>query len=199
LLEDEGAGPERRLKLSQLALHILLDERPQSEDREACIRRAALTPKIFRELWDKWAETGLPSNANMQHTLIFEHHFPEKRVQEFIRVFRETVEYAGLLREDSTTPSPEKSQIQSGVEDVDSTTDTTSKDILESTLKDEVEAQPNVTLGKSSLMKQDTLDLDEGIAVLQWPANISKSSLQEIRDWLDFQLRRMESRANRQG
>ena len=33
-------------------------------------------------------------------------------------------------------------------------------------------------------MKQDTFSLDEGLAMLQWPAGMSAESAQEFDDWL---------------
>src|SRR4051794_18119731 len=41
LMEEEGRGQERRLKLSELALRILLDQRPNSLERRDWMQRAA--------------------------------------------------------------------------------------------------------------------------------------------------------------
>src|SRR5437764_345863 len=40
LLEEEGRGDDRRVKLSRLALNILLDEQPVSPERDTAIKEA---------------------------------------------------------------------------------------------------------------------------------------------------------------
>lgn len=44
LLEDEGRGLDRRVRLTDLALRILLDPRADSPERRELIRQAALSP-----------------------------------------------------------------------------------------------------------------------------------------------------------
>jgi hypothetical protein len=60
---------------------------------------------------------------------------------------------------------------------------------------------PAPTLGKVSpmttatnaaaLAKQDTFTLDEGMVVLQYPASLSKSSFEDLEDWVKLQLRKI--------
>src|SRR5690606_17547047 len=54
LLEDSGSGQDRRVKLTDLANRILLDQRPNSIERQELIKRAALNPKMHQELWERW-------------------------------------------------------------------------------------------------------------------------------------------------
>src|SRR6266849_5617157 len=53
LLKDDGIGDKRKLQLTQNALRILLDQRPDSIERAQLIKQAALAPKIHHELWKK--------------------------------------------------------------------------------------------------------------------------------------------------
>ncbi len=39
--------------------------------------------------------------------------------------------------------------------------------------------------------KQDVFTLDEGQVVLQWPPNLSPESFQDLKDWLELQLRKI--------
>lgn len=185
ILEEEGTGPSRRLWLSPLGKSIVLDERPGSEDRKTAIQCAAKNPKIFNELFDVYSSTGVPSDPHIKHTLQSDYHFPPKKVVEFIKIFRQTIDYAGI-----NGRSHEGGEMTSGSayqrEDV----------YRGEMLPAKVSAQA-VQRSEPAGMKQDTIDLDEGVAVLQWPANISMDSLQEIKDWLSFQIRRMEQRAKR--
>src|SRR5437899_1309957 len=60
LMQDEGTGDKRRLKLTHNALRILLDERAESDERAKLVKDAALAPKIHQELWRRWGPN-LPS------------------------------------------------------------------------------------------------------------------------------------------
>lgn len=69
LMADEGSGASRKLKLTDLALHILLDTRPESADRDQYKRQAALTPAVAAEIYQKW-NGELPSEATLNHHLV---------------------------------------------------------------------------------------------------------------------------------
>src|SRR6266478_6774650 len=53
LLQDEGIGEKRKVRLTQDALRIILDKRPDSKERADLIKQAALAPKIHQQLWEK--------------------------------------------------------------------------------------------------------------------------------------------------
>lgn len=67
LLQDDGIGEKRKVRLTQSALRILLDKRPDSKERAELIKQAALAPKIHQQLWDKWGND-LPSDVTLRHT-----------------------------------------------------------------------------------------------------------------------------------
>ena len=96
LIEIEGSSAGRRIKLSELALRIILDDRETSADRAKAIATAALNPKIHKKLWDLWG-TEMPSHGNIRHHLIFEEKFNEKFVNDFIKEYKSTVEYSKLV------------------------------------------------------------------------------------------------------
>jgi hypothetical protein len=104
LLQDEGIGDKRKVRLTQNALRILLDERPDSKERAELIRQAALAPKIHQQLWEKWG-TDLPSDAQLKHTLLLEWPTPfnENAVDGFIREYRDTITFAKLSESDTVT------------------------------------------------------------------------------------------------
>jgi len=95
LLADEGAGEQRKVKLTELARRIILDDRSNSPERDAAIREASLTPPIHRELWDQYKGI-LPSDENLGYELKFNKGFSDSGVQEFIRELRSTVAFAKL-------------------------------------------------------------------------------------------------------
>lgn len=108
LLEDVERGPAGRVvKLTDLAYQILLDERPDSADRAASIKRAALMPKIHAGIWEKYGTTSEVSDANLKHDLVFSSKFNENTVDEFIKEYKETIRYAKLSDSDSISVGAE--------------------------------------------------------------------------------------------
>ena len=100
LLDDEGTGQKRHVKLTPLALKIIQDEREVSPERDSAIRQAALTPTIHKQLWDEY-RGDLPSDANLRFKLVHERAFTESGAAEFIPEFRRTITFAQLGERDS--------------------------------------------------------------------------------------------------
>jgi hypothetical protein len=109
LLTDEGSGDRKRARLSDLALRIVQDSRPNSPERQAALQEAALTPSIHREVWDDY-QGALPSDDNLRYTLIRERGFTENGAEEFIREFRDTIAFAGLGEGATLPPQTETNQ-----------------------------------------------------------------------------------------
>ncbi len=104
LLEETGGGPKRRVRLTNSARSILIDRREDATERDAAIRKAALTPKLFEVLWAEWGPR-LPSEANMEFDLIQKYKFNPVSVRAFIKDFKATVAYA-RLGEDAAEDKP---------------------------------------------------------------------------------------------
>jgi hypothetical protein len=102
LMQDEGANDKRKVRLTQSALRILLDTRPESKERADLIKQAALAPKIHEQLWSKW-KNDLPSDANLRHSLLFEWETPfnERAIDFFIREYKDTIAFARLTESDT--------------------------------------------------------------------------------------------------
>lgn len=104
VLEDQGMGDKRTVRLTPTALRILLDTRPDSKERAELIKQAALTPKIHQQLWETWG-VDLPSDPQLRHTLLFDWPVPfnENAVDGFIREYRDTIAFAKLVESDKVT------------------------------------------------------------------------------------------------
>jgi hypothetical protein len=100
LTTTEGLGAKRMVKLSDLGLRIVQDQRSESSERASAIKDAALRPAIHREVWDHYGGE-LPSDEAFRFWLINEKRFTENGASEFIRQFRATVAYAGLSASDN--------------------------------------------------------------------------------------------------
>ena len=99
LTEDEGSGDDRRMKLSELALDILLAPDVDDTTRALALKRAAINPKMHRALWDEYRGE-LPSDPNMRAYLIRKHDFNDASTGQFIREFRATIKFANLSASD---------------------------------------------------------------------------------------------------
>jgi len=178
LITDSGSGDNRSIKLSPLCKMILLDNRDQSEERENAIKTAALNSKLFKELWTKYAATGIPSDANLSHYLIFEKEVNEKSAADIIKNFRETIEFSGLTESDIIDGEVEEEAEDNG-EDDNSTT------VL---VNQKIPANPTnrVSIKKEPGMSQATFPLDEGQATFQWPETISQESYEDLVAWIEL-------------
>ena len=91
LLDDEGSGPNRAVRITERARRIIL----RSENRAELIREAALSPSIHKELRERYHD-GLPSRETLRSYLVVERRFNERSVDDFINQFMATLQFAGL-------------------------------------------------------------------------------------------------------
>ena len=94
LVEDAPAASGKpSLKLTPRSIRILLDDQDTPERRDE-IRKAALAPKWYEYCWKKWGKDMLPS---MKSNLLIEHGFVDSTVEGFLKDYRKTMAFAGLL------------------------------------------------------------------------------------------------------
>ncbi|HES57935.1 MAG TPA: hypothetical protein ENO21_00730, partial [Firmicutes bacterium] len=96
LLEGEGSGRGKLMRLSVLAQKILLDPDKQSAAYLQALREAALKPVLIRSLYDEY-RNGLPSDETIKYNLLLEKKFTERAASQFVPVFRKTLKIARLL------------------------------------------------------------------------------------------------------
>jgi hypothetical protein len=109
LLDEVPGGGARRVKLSDLALGILLDEVPNSPDRITAIKRAALNPKLYAEMFEKWG-VELPSDESIRTYLKRDKLFNDDAVGSVIKDYKDTLEHSNLTVSDklpADEPEPE--------------------------------------------------------------------------------------------
>lgn len=100
LLDDSGSKEERKVALTPLALRILIDTRPGQ--REDGLRESALKPRLFKE-YQRWA-AHRPPDDHIMSELRFDGGFTEEAAKTFIRVFFDTMEFAGVGEEYEPEP-----------------------------------------------------------------------------------------------
>jgi hypothetical protein len=95
LFEFQGASEDRGARLTETALHILLDKQPVSPERDALIQKVALIPAIHRELWTKW-KAELPSDPTLETFLVRDKGFSEDGAKDLIEEYKATLAFAKL-------------------------------------------------------------------------------------------------------
>jgi hypothetical protein len=106
LLEDTGKGQDRKVQLTDLAQRLLHDSRPGA--KEAAVKEAALSPRLFAEYAEKWLPIR-PSDSHCLSELRLDRGFTEAASKVFLRSFDETFAFANLSVEDNL------SQVRSNV------------------------------------------------------------------------------------
>jgi hypothetical protein len=173
LMQDEGTGEKRAVKLTQAALRILLDTRPDSTERAELIKQAALSPKIHKQLWDKWG-TGLPSDAQLKHTLLFDWETPfnENAVDFFIGEYRSTIAFAKLAESDKVM----ETEVKEG--DENAPAGSQQLPVVESSLR------VQQSLSKIYMLEYVVPLSDGSKAVFQWPSSLSAEDVEDLKDSL---------------
>jgi len=106
LLEEAPAKGEPMHKLSELALDIIADLPAGDPRRARAIQQAALSPRVHAELFDEWGGSDLPDDSEIRRYLVRTLKFNDNTVDTFIRSFRSTLEFAGLLGSGRMTAAP---------------------------------------------------------------------------------------------
>lgn len=100
LVEYIGRGEDRKVKLSDLALRIVLDKQPISPERSAAIKEAATNPPIHKELFGRFGSL-LPADVVLETYLTRDRGFNEGAAQTLVGEYKDTLAYAELDKPDN--------------------------------------------------------------------------------------------------
>jgi len=95
LIDIQGEGDARRIRVSDLAKRIILDEREDQAEKRALIREVALSPSAHRSLYEEY-RTGLPSDGTVLHFLMFTKGYNREAARDLLDEFKQTASYIGL-------------------------------------------------------------------------------------------------------
>ncbi|HXB27468.1 MAG TPA: hypothetical protein VNV25_22250 [Gemmatimonadaceae bacterium] len=90
LLERAGSG----YRISDLGKQLLMPKEPSERGRALAV--AARTPALYQRLWARYQGGPLP--ALLPNLLVREHGVNQRSADEVAKIFRETMQFAGLLR-----------------------------------------------------------------------------------------------------
>jgi hypothetical protein len=169
LLDEEGSKENRQVFLSELGKEIVHFGSKDSEDAMKAIREAALKPAIYTDLWALWLKDGqsLPSEEAMKRYLIKEKAFNPQSVDDFIKGFKNTLNYAGLIKDGKIASSNSSSGS-----------------------RDQNSAPPRLRNKTGELMSNNNLQdntiplIGGSTAILTIPRPLSKKNYELIKNWL---------------
>jgi hypothetical protein len=101
LLEYQGTGKDRRIVLSEEGRKYLRAQ--QEETKREVIKGAALRPKQIAKFWGMWGRDR-PADAACLDDLAFKYGFSQKGARDFLRIYDETITFAGLSESDKSSP-----------------------------------------------------------------------------------------------
>jgi len=96
LIDVTGEGDKRQIKVTDDARKILSDHSEKAE----LLKKVALGPTLYKELWDKYNGELPPSNKVISEYLVFTRHFNPAVVDAVIKDFRDTIAFANLSTSD---------------------------------------------------------------------------------------------------
>jgi len=99
-------GTHKDMRLSELALRILLDKRPDPTERNQLKRQAALNPPIAAQISEKWKD-GLPSDATLNHFLVLDLGFNESTASKAINIIKENERFTNVSYSDTLSSDDE--------------------------------------------------------------------------------------------
>lgn len=106
LIVVTGEGDERRVRVSDTAKRILLDEREDDSEKVALIRDVALSPSAHKLLVNEYKD-GLPSDGTVLHFLMFSRGFNKEAARDLLAEYKETASYIGLYEPQIPVDKPD--------------------------------------------------------------------------------------------
>lgn len=93
LITLEGDGETGKVKLTEKALRVLLDQREDQTEKRALIHEMAVAPAIHARLFKEFPD-GIKSDATVQHFLMFDAGYNRVAASELVTQFKATADYA---------------------------------------------------------------------------------------------------------
>lgn len=186
LLDQRREGDTRQVKISTLGKEIIMSSHIEGGKSDLkLIEKAALKPPIIRHFWERYSETGLPSDQILEIHMLEDDDFivSNTAVETVIDVFKTTMEYAELL--------PIIDDLDHIYEDLNDDEDEVPEDHIE-TLKNEKPHQDIIAQNISLPPKKiDNLvhsyPLGEGRSLqVSFPVDAKEHELELLRNWIKF-------------
>ncbi|MFP5518050.1 MAG: hypothetical protein ACLGJC_33845 [Alphaproteobacteria bacterium] len=197
LLDDIGLGEARRLKLSDLAMRILEDQRAGAKQK--ALADAALRPRLIAEYFEIWGYDR-PTSQHCISELKFEKNFNDDAARRFLSVYDETIPYARVAASDKLTePEEDVPALVPSVEvDTMDAAVTTNRGGPSSPPTHLIapQTQPaNLLAGGGGRWHETLRDEGGSEIVINFGAEPTAETYEFLRDYLEFKLKRMAKRS----
>lgn len=116
LVDYEGFGKDRKVGMTPIALQIIQDKRPDSQERKSAIKKVALTPNIYGKLYKQFPPP-MPEDVFIEHVLINDYGYSEAAAQSVLKGYKRTISFANLDKPDSL-PVSETEKADDDIEDL---------------------------------------------------------------------------------
>jgi hypothetical protein len=152
------------------------------------IQKAALNPTIHSDLYQEWVEKNgeLPPEHVMRRYLEKELDFNPKSVDDFVREFTETLEFAGLLKGEE--PKQNENVDNDGQEELDF--EEVSTDIEANSTRTPSVTQVSVQILIPDVTSPNTRDfvfpVHNGVILLRIPHKLSQEEYTRFKKWLEL-------------
>jgi hypothetical protein len=187
LLEDQGSGDSRKLKITDLAFKALEDQRPGA--RETALAEAAIKPKLIAEYAEKWKE-GRPADGVCESELRIDRGFTEDGAKQFLRVYDDTITYTKTDASDKTTDkSPEGVDPQGKVDMQTPEVSSNNPGSHQKPPPSGFETPPKAE------QREEKFALTEGDVVIRFPECLSVDSVSDLEAYLKIFLRKAQREA----
>lgn len=179
LLEYQGSGKDRQINPTDDGRKYLRAQQP--ETKLEVIKAAALRPKQIAKFWEIWGGDR-PADGACLDDLVFKHGFSQKGAADFLRIYDDTITFAGLTESDKvTSASHQKNGDQQEVFSVTPQVHTPPKSPPPAPMK----------LGQ----QHAAFPLPEGEVSLSFPANLSVASAQMMASFVKLLIEQTERQA----
>ena len=179
LIKYKGVGKERLIVISDEGRKYLRAQ--QDETKREAVKAAALRPKQIAKFWNDWRDDR-PADAACLDELMDKHGFSERGARKFLAVYDATITFAGLAVSDKIPDEDD----ENGEDETEDTGGGSGHEkhfrVVYRTHRAKRKEQPG--------MKQDVFSLEEGDAVIQWPAQLSEESYEDFEAWMNLVLRK---------
>lgn len=101
LVDVLGDGDARKVKVSEIARRILLDQREDDTEKKQLVRKVALNPAAHRAIYEQYP-SGLASDGSVAHFLVFDLDFNRDAATELLAEYKDTARYVGLYDPDKS-------------------------------------------------------------------------------------------------
>jgi hypothetical protein len=191
LVEYTGPTNDRLVVLTEDARNYMRAQ--QASTKTDIARACALRPKVMQMYWERWG-ADRPIDEICLDQMILKDKFTESAAKAFLKVYDETIAFAGL-KDGSKVETEGGDEQQERGSDRDASVQPQS----ERTLSPAPIAQPAplpagrlVLPPKGVGMRREVFSLTEGDVVIQWPEHLSQESFEDVSDWLQILQRKIK-------